>query len=220
MNNQLNQIRHVCITALFILLISFHYAGAEPVISSEKDYTVLPENGTIIAAFFPGKSTFSHSRLKNSIIRKKKKTKKIQKRNRIIFNKFIDNEKSLISSFEKIEKKNLHFFYWQLGNAIFQEEQKQIKLKGYYPFFIQSLAITLNIPDYTIEKTKKLFMEYPVIALIPQTLSWDHLDLLLDISDNSVRDFYNTHVLENQVSPDELRVLINSNVHETVENEK
>jgi len=107
-----------------------------------------------------------------------------------------------------------------LGEAISREEQKQIKLKNYYPFFIQNLALSLNIPEQTIEKTKLFYLAYPVIAFVPQTLLWNHFDLLLDISDDSARVFYQTHVIENNVTPDELRVLINSNVHETADHEE
>ena len=220
MNNLLQQTLAICLTALTILLFSFQPAEAESVKSTEKDYTILPENGVIIAAFFPGNSTFSHSRLKNSVSRKKKKNKKILKRNRFHFDKFTKNEKTLIASFEKIEKTNRILFYWQLGEAISREEQKLIKIKSYYPFLIQNLALSLNIPEQNIEKTKLFYQAYPVIAFVPKTLLWNHFDLLLDISDDSDRVFYQTHVIENNVTPDELRILINSNVHETADHEE
>ena len=219
MNNLLQQTFAICITAVTILLFSFQTAEAESFKSTEKNYTILPENGVIIAAFFPGNSTFSHSRLKNSVSRKKKKNKKILKRNRFHFEKFLKNEKSLIVSFEKIDKKNRLLLYWQLGESISREEEKLAKLKNYYPFLIQSLALTLNLPEQTIEKTKLLYESYPVIAFVPRTLLWDHFDLLLEISDDSDRFFYLTHTHENNVTPDELRVLIDSKVHETADHE-
>jgi len=214
----IKQTLNICLTGAIVLTMSFHICHADTTGSAERDYTVLPENGVIIAAFFPGNSTFSHSRIKNSVSRKKNKTKKIQKRFRINFNKFIEKEKNLIESFEKIEKNNRLFLYWQLGAAISGEEQ-QVKHKHYSSFLIQHLALTLNIPEKTIEKTRTLHETYPVIAFIPRTFSWEHIDLLLDISDDSVRHFYRTHTINNNVTPDELRVLIHSRVHEAVENE-
>ncbi len=213
-------VKYICVAAILPFLFFLQGADAEPVHSEERSQYNLPENGIIIAAFFPGNSTFSHSRIKNTVNRKRNKNKKIKKKNRIKFNKFIEREILLFDAFEKRAKGKITLLYWQLGEAISREEQEQIKQKKYYPFLIQSIALTVNLPEQAIEKTKIFYKTYPVIAFVPGNLTWEHIDPLLDITDESVRLFYQNHIVENNVTPDELKVLITSKVHETTEHEK
>lgn len=177
---------------------------------------VQPDNEILIAAFFPGNSTFSHSRFKKSVSRKKFKKQRMEKRNNALLNRFYKREEALLSALTEINKGNKSMLYWQLGEALSKETTEQRRMKNYPDFLYNSLGERLDISVDTIQETILFYQTWPVLASVPLTLTWDHLSLLIRIEDYQAREFYRKETTLKNLSPVQLESMINENRYETV----
>jgi hypothetical protein len=161
-----------------------------------------------IAAFFPGNSTFSHSRIKARITRKKRNQRKQKELNQKFFNQFITREELIIKAFSELNQNNRLLVYWQLGAAISREEKKYSTQRGYYNYLISSLSEKINTSEKILDKIKFFYNTYKIAAMLSFKLTWEHYEILLDLKDDKTRLYYQEQAMEKSLSVQELHAII------------
>jgi hypothetical protein len=86
--------------------------------------------------------------------------------------------------------------YWQIGQRIFEEEQKGEDRAKYGAYLISSLAESLE-PEYgsnfskrQLERYRQFYRLFPNASALRTQFSWTHYKLLLPIDDEDKRQFY------------------------------
>jgi len=114
----------------------------------------------------------------------------------------------------------LVLMYWQIGQRIFEEEQKGEDRAKYGAYLISSLAESLE-PEYgsnfskrQLERYRQFYRLFPNASALRTQFSWTHYKLLLPIDDEDKRQFYIAECGKNNWSSRELERQINSHLYE------
>ena len=104
--------------------------------------------------------------------------------------------------------------YWQIGERIVRGGLQHRERADYGERVIENLSIDLDIQRRDIYRMVQLYRTYPIVTSLMSQLSWTHYTVLITITDNEKRRFYEAHTIQNAWSVRELRRQIRSNLYE------
>ncbi len=111
--------------------------------------------------------------------------------------------------------------YWQIGQAIIEDEQQGLTRAGYGEQIIQSLAARLKTEGLkgfgrnNLWYMRQFYLTFPEkIHALRGELSWTHYRLLLKIESGAAREFYETESVAGNWSTRELERQISSHFFE------
>ncbi len=203
------------------LLFSVLFLTGTPLAADNFDSTTTTQSNKpiYIAAFFPSTSTFSRSRLKQRISKKKIRKNKIKIIKSINFRQFIENENLIIEAASNVNKKNKLLVYWQLGEAITKETEIHNRQKNYEAYIINHLAIETSISENDLKNIVIFYKTYKIVSFISLELTWNHYTVLLTLEDDSIRNFYQKLGVKIASTPEELKTFIDQKIHENNDND-
>ena len=110
--------------------------------------------------------------------------------------------------------------YWALGQRIFEEEQKGKDRADYGAYLVKNLAKQLEA-DYgsgfcerQLKYCRQFFRMYPIGNALRSQLNWSQYRLLIQISDNDKREYYELEAVNNAWTGRELERQIHSQLYE------
>ncbi len=104
--------------------------------------------------------------------------------------------------------------YWQIGERIVRGELQHRERADYGERVIENLSIDLDIQRRDLYRIVQLYRVYPIVTSLMSQLSWTHYTVLITITDNEKRRFYEEHTIQNAWSVRELRKQIQANLYE------
>ena len=104
--------------------------------------------------------------------------------------------------------------YWQIGERIVRGELQHRERADYGERVIENLSIDIDIQRRDIYRMVQFYRTYPIVTSLMSQLSWTHYTVLITITDNEKRRFYEAHTIQNTCSVRELRRQIRSNLYE------
>lgn len=131
---------------------------------------------------------------------------------------------SIISQARQRAVRSVNFerviMYWQIGQRIFEEEQKGKERAEYGAALIHNLSKELQ-PEYgsgfssrNLEMMRLFYRTYPKTQTLSAQLSWSHYSLLLSVDNEDKRTFYEAESEKNNWSVRQLERQINSQLYE------
>ena len=106
--------------------------------------------------------------------------------------------------------------YWQLGNAIVEEEQIGKTRAEYGKHLLKNLAARLTVDfgksfdESNLRNMRKFYLIFPKRDALRPELSWTHYRLLMRIENDDAREFYIQETIEGNWSTRQLDRQINS----------
>jgi len=104
--------------------------------------------------------------------------------------------------------------YWQIGERIVRGGLQHRERADYGELVIENLSIDIDIQRRDIYRMVQFYRTYPIVTSLMSQLSWTHYTVLITITDNEKRRFYEAHTIQNAWSVRELRRQIRSNLYE------
>ncbi len=110
--------------------------------------------------------------------------------------------------------------YWQIGQAIVEDEQQGLTRAGYGEQIIQSLSARLKVEGLkgfgrrNLAWMREFYLKFQNLHALRAELSWTHYRLLLKIESDAAREFYETESVAGNWSTRELERQINSHFFE------
>lgn len=110
--------------------------------------------------------------------------------------------------------------YWNIGYRIFEEEQEGKARADYGTYLLKRLAKKLE-PEYgsgfsvrQLERSRQFYKVYQNASALRSQFNWTQYRLLIAISDNDKREYYELETLNNCWTARELERQINSQLYE------
>ena len=110
--------------------------------------------------------------------------------------------------------------YWRIGQRIQEEEQKGKERADYGTYLLKNLAKKLE-PEYgsgfsvrQLEMCRQFYRVYPIANTVCSQLNWSQYKLLISISDEHKREYYQLEAISNCWTKRELERQINSQLYE------
>lgn len=110
--------------------------------------------------------------------------------------------------------------YWQIGQAIVEDEQQGEERAGYGEQIIQSLSAQLKAEGLkgfgrrNLAWMREFYLKFQDLHAVRAELSWTHYRLLLKVESDAAREFYETETVAGNWSTRELKRQINSHFFE------
>lgn len=110
--------------------------------------------------------------------------------------------------------------YWKLGERIFIEEQKGQDRAEYGAYLLQNVALEIEkefgsgFSVRQLERARRFYRTYPIASALRTQLNWYQYRLLIQISDNDKREYYELETANNNWTGRELERQINSGLYE------
>ena len=104
--------------------------------------------------------------------------------------------------------------YWQIGERIVRGELQHRERADYGERAIGNLSSDLDIQRRDLYRMVQFYRAYPIVTSLMSQLSWTHYTVLITITDNEKRRFYETQSIQNAWSVRELRRQVRSNFYE------
>lgn len=104
--------------------------------------------------------------------------------------------------------------YWQIGERIVREELKHKDRADYGKYLIDTLTLDLGIKKSLLYEIVSFFNTYKNFHTVCGKLSWSHYGLLIKISDDNERLFYQNKAIINSWSVRELQKRIKGKLYE------
>ena len=110
--------------------------------------------------------------------------------------------------------------YWKLGERIFIEEQKGQDRAEYGAYLLQNVALEIEkefgsgFSVRQLERARRFYRTYPIATALRTQLNWCQYRLLIQISDNDKREYYELETANNNWTGRELERQINSGLYE------
>lgn len=110
--------------------------------------------------------------------------------------------------------------YWKLGERIFIEEQKGQDRAEYGAYLLQNVALEIEkefgsgFSVRQLERARRFYRTYPIATALRTQLNWYQYRLLIQISDNDKREYYEPETANNNWTGRELERQINSGLYE------
>ncbi len=158
---------------------------------------------------------------------KKEDVFQIAEKNYELINKnLLENIKKLVESARREAFKSINIITLQthreIGRLIVEEEQKGIARAGYGDFIVTNLAKELTkfygrgFSRSNLFAMKKFYLLYEKVQTLSGLLSWSHYTLLLQISDENERKFYERECENSHWSFRQLKRQIESSMYQRV----
>jgi len=103
---------------------------------------------------------------------------------------------------------------WQIGDRIVRGELQHRERADYGEQVIENLSFDLDIQRRDLYRMVQFYRAYPNVTSLMSQLSWTHYTVLITITDNEKRRFYEEHTIQNAWSVRELRKQIQTNLYE------
>ena len=110
--------------------------------------------------------------------------------------------------------------YWQIGRRIQEEEQKGKERADYGTYLLKNLAKRLE-PEYgsgfsyrQLQFCRQFYRMYPIANALRSQFNWTQYRLLIAISDDYKREYYELEAMNNCWTARELERQINSQLYE------
>ena len=110
--------------------------------------------------------------------------------------------------------------YWQIGRRILEEEQKGKERADYGSYLLKNLAKKLE-PEYgsgfsyrQLQFCRQFYRMYPIANALRSQFNWTQYRLLIAISDDYKREYYELEAMNNCWTARELERQINSQLYE------
>mgnify|MGYP003308273753 CR=1 FL=1 len=110
--------------------------------------------------------------------------------------------------------------YWQIGQRILEEEQKGKERADYGTYLLKNLAKKLE-PEYgsgfsvrQLERSRQFYKMYPITSALRSQFNWTQYKMLIAISDDCKREYYELEAMNHCWTARELERQINSQLYE------
>ena len=110
--------------------------------------------------------------------------------------------------------------YWTLGKRIFEEEQDGKERADYGAYLLKNLSKEL-VPEFgsgfsyrQLAFCRQFYKTYPIVNALRSQFNWYQYRLLIQISDNDKREYYELETANNNWTGRELERQINSGLYE------
>ncbi len=103
--------------------------------------------------------------------------------------------------------------YWEVGERMVRGELANKDRADYGTRLVATMAKDLQMSRYELARMMAFYRAYPIVATLPQQLSWSHIRELLPL-DQEKRKFYESKAAEEKWSVPELRKSIRQNLYE------
>ena len=110
--------------------------------------------------------------------------------------------------------------YWNIGKRILETEQEGKERAEYGSYLLKNLAKKLE-PEYgtgfsvrQLERSRQFYKMYPIATALRTQFNWTQYKLLLAISDDYKREYYELEAVNNAWTSRELERQINSQLYE------
>ncbi|MDQ3110864.1 MAG: PDDEXK nuclease domain-containing protein [Bacteroidota bacterium] len=111
---------------------------------------------------------------------------------------------------------------WQIGKHIVEFEQKGNEKAEYGSELLSKLSCDLKakhgkgFSKSSVYLSREFYIQYPIFQTLSGKLSWSHYTLLLSISENASREFYERSIEIENWSVRELQRQINASLYERI----
>ncbi|QOW09333.1 DUF1016 domain-containing protein [Kaistella flava (ex Peng et al. 2021)] len=122
----------------------------------------------------------------------------------------------------RIANSTLLLTYWQIGQLIVEDEQKDQERATYGKYTLKNLSQKLSLEfgkgfDYTnLSNMRKFYQSFPIVDAVRQQLTWTHYRMLLKIDSVKKINYYIDESIQNNWSSRDLKRQINSLAYERV----
>ncbi len=112
------------------------------------------------------------------------------------------------------------FMYWQIGKAIFKEQQQGKERAKYGEFLIKSLSKELEpqlgkgFSSRQLERYRQFYRVFPIASALRTQFNWTHYKTLISIDNKDKREFYIAETENNNWTARQLERQINSQLFE------
>ena len=137
---------------------------------------------------------------------------------------FLDDIRNIILGARDNAVRSVEFMrmmmYWQLGERIFVEEQREKNRAEYGEYIIKNLARQLEeefgsgFSYRQLAYCRKFYRLYPIASSLRSQLNWFQYRLLIGIDDNDKREYYELEASNNAWTGREMERQINSLLYE------
>ncbi len=143
---------------------------------------------------------------------------------KIVKEGFIGEIKGIIDKAREGAVRSVNFsrvqMYWNIGRRIFEEEQHGKARAEYGSYLIKRLAERLE-PEYgsgfgvrQLNLCRQFFITYPIVHALRSQLNWTQYKLLIAISNEDKREYYELEAVNNGWNSRELERQIYSGLYE------
>lgn len=148
----------------------------------------------------------------------------MEKNDQIISGSFVQDVKTIIGLSRTQAVRSVEFhrvqMYWKLGERIFVEEQQGKERADYGAYLIRDLAKELE-PEFgsgfsvrTLEQSRQFYRTFPIANAVRSQLNWTQYRMLIQIEDDSKREYYELEAVKNAWTGRELERQIGSGLFE------
>ena len=135
-----------------------------------------------------------------------------------------DEVREIIASARQNAVRSVDFcrvqMYWNIGKRILETEQAGRERAEYGAYLLKNLAKRLE-PEYgsgfsvrQLEMCRQFYRTYPIANTVCSQLNWSQYKLLISISDEYKREYYQLEAINNAWTKRELERQINSQLYE------
>lgn len=103
--------------------------------------------------------------------------------------------------------------YWEVGKRMVEGELANRGRADYGSYLVKRLAKDLGFSRYELSRMMDFYRTYPIVATVPQQLSWSHIRELLPF-EKERRTFYEAKAVDEKWSVRELRDSIKRNAYQ------
>ncbi len=137
---------------------------------------------------------------------------------------FLGDVRTIITTAQQNAVRSVEFYrvemYWKLGERVFVEEQGQKERADYGSYLISNLAIELEkefgsgFSKRQLELSRQFYRIFPIANTLRSQLNWYQYRLLIRISDETKREYYELEAVKNCWNGKELERQINAQLYE------
>ena len=132
--------------------------------------------------------------------------------------------REIIASARQSAVRSVDFYrvqmYWNIGKRILETEQEGKERAEYGTYLLKNLAKKLE-PEYgsgfsvrQLERSRQFYKMYPIATALRTQFNWTQYKLLLAISDDYKREYYELEAVNNGWTAREMERQINSQLYE------
>jgi hypothetical protein len=109
---------------------------------------------------------------------------------------------------------------WQIGERIVREELKYQNRADYGEYLMKNLAVDLGTTKQRLSEIIRFYKCYSIVRSLSGQLSWKHYVLLITITDQKERKFYENKIIINSWSIRELARQIKNNLYQNTDHKE
>ena len=106
---------------------------------------------------------------------------------------------------------------WQMGERIVREELKYQDKAEYGEYLIKNLVIDLGIKKQRLSEVIKFYKYYPIVRSLSGQLSWKHYTILIQVTNQKERNFYEIKAAKHSWSYRELAQQIKNKLYQNTD---